>query len=134
MSEGLGTNPSAEESGGSARSRRRNSNSYTQERPANTVPGLEHLMLIPGSRSPALDLKKAKEAIQGKIQSEQRHGYEAAALLNGGLTQTSSTSVGLSQQGVRPTPPTMPDQTSDEFELNGTFSTMLYEAALAQYK
>ena len=60
----------------------------------------------------------------------------AATLLNEAESQTAST-VGRSQQiggSTHPTPPTMPDRTSDNFIFNGTFNLLLYEAAVAQYK
>ena len=106
-------------------------NYYNTERPRNTVVGLVNLTLISHSRTPGLDLKKVKEAIQSKVKQEARDGFLAVALLDGGLTQTMPSS-GLSQQGGRPTLPTRPDKTSDEFKLNGTFSTMLYDAGGVQ--
>ena len=79
MPEGSGTSSGAEEGGRSGRSG--GNNNYDVRRPRNTVSGMEDLTLIKDSRTPALDLKKIKEAIQSKIKREEKDGYEAAALL-----------------------------------------------------
>ena len=133
MPEESGANSDGEQSGENARSQRRNNNYYgfNTQRPRNSVEGLEELTLIKKSKTPALDLKKVKEAIQSKVKQEARDGFLAAALLDGGLTQITSSSRS-SQQGGRSTPLTRPDKTSDEFKLNGTFSTMLYDAGGVQ--
>ena len=63
MPDALGTTPDTKKSGENARSGRTNSYYYKQERPRNNIGGLEELTLIKRSRTPALDLKKAKEAL-----------------------------------------------------------------------
>ena len=135
MPNGSGTSPT-EKSGENARSAGTNNYYNKPERPRNNIGGLEELTLIKRSRTPALDLKKAREALQSKIQREEKDGYVAATLLNEAESQTAST-VGRSQQiggSTHPTPPTMPDRTSDNFIFNGTFNLLLYEAAVAEYK
>lgn len=94
MPDKSGTNFDVEGSGQNDRSCRTNNNYYNTERPRNTVVGLEDLTLITRSRTPALDLKKVKEGIQSEVKREERDGFVAAALLDGGLTQTASSSVG----------------------------------------
>ena len=135
MPNGSGTSPT-EKSGENARSAGTNNYYNKPERPRNNIGGLEELTLIKRSRTPALDLKKAREALQSKIQREEKDGYVAATLLNEAESQTAST-VGRSQQiggSTHPTPPTMPDRTSDNFIFNRTFNLLLYEAAVAEYK
>ena len=135
-----GTSPDAANSKGNARSHRANNKYYNTQRPRNNIGGLEELTLIKCSRTPALDLRKAKEALQNKIICEGKYGYEAATLLDEAQSQPAS-SVGPSQRSgcpTAPTAPTIPDHTSIDFVINGTFSSALYEAlvelAMLQYK
>ena len=58
------TSSNAGESGRIARFGRTNNYYYNTQRPRNNVGGLEQLMLITCSRTPVLDLKKVKEALQ----------------------------------------------------------------------
>ena len=83
MPEESGANSDAEQSGGNARPPGRNNNYYgfNTHRPRNTVEGLEELTLIKKSKTPALDLKKAKEALQNKV-TQEKDGFKAAALLD----------------------------------------------------
>ena len=127
-----GTSPDTAESGGNARSHRANNKYYNTQRPRNNIGGLEELTLIKRSRTPALDLRKVKEALQNKIKREEKDGYEAATLLDEAQSQPASL-VGPSQQSGRPTHPTwptIPDHTSNNFIINGTFNSVLYEAAV----
>ena len=92
--------------------------------------------MIKRSRTPALDLKRVREALQNKIRCEQKDGYVAATLLSEAESQTGSV-VGQSQQSggpTRPTQPTMPDHTSDEFMINDAYDSRLYNAAVLRYK
>ena len=82
MPDGSGTSPNAKRSGENARSAGTNKSYYKPERPRNNIGGLEELTLIKRSRTPALDLKKAKEALQSKIKREEKDGYVAATLLD----------------------------------------------------
>ena len=135
MPDTSGTTPDTEKSGENARSGRTNNYYYKQERPRNNIGGLEELTLIKRSRTPALDLKKAKEALENKIQCEQKDGYIAATLLSEAESQTGS--VGQSQQSggpSRPIPPSMPDHTSDDFVVNGAFNSIMYEAAVLRFQ
>ena len=59
-----GASPDASKSGGNARSHRANNNYHNAQRPRNNVGGLEELTLIKRSKTPALDLRKVKEALQ----------------------------------------------------------------------
>ena len=132
MPDGSGTSPNTEKSGENARSAGTNNYYNRPERPRNNIGGLEELTLIKRSRTPALDLRKAKEGLQNKIIREGKDGYEAAMLLDEAQSQPASL-VGPSQQSGRPTaptPPTIPDRTSDDFVINGTFNSVLYEAAV----
>ena len=72
MPDTSGTSPDAGESGENARSGRTNNYYYKQERPRNNIGGLEELTLIKRSRTPALDLKRVKEALQNKIRPQKR--------------------------------------------------------------
>ena len=92
-----GASPDAAKSGGNARSHRANNKYYDTQRPRNNIGGLEELTLIKRSRTPALDLKRAREALQNKIRCEQKDGYVAATLLSEAESQTGSV-VGQSQQ------------------------------------
>ena len=88
--------------------------------------------MIPHSRTPALDLKKVKEALQSKIKREEKHGYVAMALLDEAQSQTGS-SVRPFQQSAYPTPPagpTISDHTADNFIIDRTFNSSLYEAVV----
>ena len=132
MPDGSGTSPKAKKSGENARSTGTNNYYYKPERPRNNIGGLEELTLIKCSRTPALDLRKAKEALQNKIIRDGKDGYQAAMLLDEAQSQPASL-VGPSQQSGRstaPTAPTIPDHTSDDFVINGTFNSALYEAAV----
>ena len=123
MPDTSGTTPDTEKSGENARSGRTNSYYCKQERPRNNIGGLEELTLIKRSKSPALDLKKAREALQSKIKREEKDGYVAAMLLNEAQSQTAS-SVGL-KQSRRPTPcaqPTILDHAANNYVTNGTFN------------
>ena len=100
MPDASGTTPDTEKSGENARSGRTNSYYYKQERPRNNIGGLEELTLIKRSRTPALDLKRVREALQNKIRCEQKDGYVAATLLSEAESQTGSV-VGQSQQSGR---------------------------------
>ena len=100
MPNGSGTSPNAGESGENARSGGTNNYYYKPERSRNNIGGLEELTLIKRSRTPALDLKKAKEALQSKIQREEKDDYVAATLLNEAQSQAALT-VGQSQQSGR---------------------------------
>ena len=136
MPDTSGTSPDARESGENACSERTNNYYYKQERPRNNIGGLEELTLIKRSRTPALDLKRVREALQNKIQCEQKDGYVAATLLSEAESQTGSM-VGQSQQSggpTRPTQPTMPDHTSDNFVINGTFNSLAYKAAVLRFQ
>ena len=120
MPEGSGTSSGTEEGGRSGRSG--GNNNYDVRRPRNTVSGMEDLTLIKDSRTPALDLKKVKEAIQSKIKREEKDGYEAAALL--GETAKSQPSslpslVESSRSKARPAKPIGPDPKSDDFNIDG---------------
>ena len=98
---------------------------------------MEELTLIKRSRTPALDLKRVKEELQNKIIREQKDGYEAATLLDEAQSQTASLSlVGQNQSGppTRPIQPTIPDHTSDNFKINGTFNLLAYEAAVLRFQ
>ena len=135
MPEESGTSPNTKQSGRNDRSRRTNNNYYefNTERPQNTVSGFENLTLITRSRTPALDLKKVKEALQNKVKREEKDGFEAAALLDGLQTQTAPSS-GVLSQSVRPTRPahpTMPDHASDDYKINRTFNVILHKAAVS---
>ena len=66
MPDGSSRSPDAGESGENARSGGTNNYYYKPERPRNNIGGLEELTLIKRSRTPALDLKKVKEALQNK--------------------------------------------------------------------
>ena len=99
MSDASGTNSDTGGSGQNTHSRETNNNYYNNNRPRNAVVGMENLTLITCSRTPALNLKKVKEVIQYKVIQEARDGFLAAALLNGGLTQTASLSE-LSQDRI----------------------------------
>ena len=90
MPDTSGTTPDTEKSGEDARSGRTNSYYYKQERPRNNIGGLEELTLIKRSRTPALDLKKVKEALQNKIKRKEKDGYEAATQLSEAQSQTAS--------------------------------------------
>ena len=132
MPDESGTSPDAAESGGNARSHRANNNYYNTQRPRNNISGLEELTLIKRSKTPALDLRKVKEALQNKIIRDGKDGYQAAMLLDEAQSQPASL-MGPSLQSGRataPTPPTIPDHTSDDFVINGTFNLVLYEAAV----
>ena len=136
MPDTSGTTPDTEKSGDNARWGRTNNYYYKQERPRNNIGGLEELTLIKRSRTPALDLKRVREALQNKIRCEQKDGYVAATLLSEAESQTGSV-VGQSQQSggpTRPTQPTMPDHTSEEFMISDTYDSCLYDAALLRYK
>ena len=98
------TSPDAANSEGNARSHRANNKYYDTQRPRNNISGLEELTLMKGSRTPALDLRKAKEALQNKIIHDGKDGYQAAMLLDEAQSQMAS-SVGLFQQSTSPTPP-----------------------------
>ena len=127
-----GTSPDAANSEGNACSHRANNKYYDTQRPRNNIGGLEELTLIKCSRTPALDLRKAKEALQNKIICEGKYGYEAAMLLDEAQSQPASL-VGPSQRSgcpTAPTAPTIPDHTSNDFVINGTFNSVLYEAAV----
>ena len=91
MPDGSDTSPNAKKSGENDRSAGTNNYYYKPERPRNNIGGLEELTSIKRSRTPALDLKKAKEALQSKIQREEKDGYVAATLLNEAESQTAST-------------------------------------------
>ena len=135
MPDTSGTSPDAERSGENARHGRTNNYYCKPERPRNNIGGLEELTLIKRSWTPALDLKKVKEALENKIQCEQKDGYIAATLLSEAESQTGS--VGQSQQSggpSRPIPPSMPDHTSDDFMVNGTFNSIMYEAAVLRFQ
>ena len=129
---GSGRSPDARESGENARSGGTNNYYYKPERPRNNIGGLEELTLIKRSRTPALDLKRVKEALQSKIKREEKDSYVAATLLDEAQSQTAS-SVGPFQQSSRPTPPaqsTIPDHTADNFIIDRTFNSSLYEAVV----
>ena len=89
--------PMSKKSGENACSAGTNNYYYKPEQPRNNIGGLEELTLIKLSRTPALDLKQVKEALQNKIQCEQKDGYVAATLLSEAESQTGSM-VGQSQQ------------------------------------
>ena len=67
-----GTSPDAVDGKGNARSHRANNKYYNTQRLRNHVGGLGQLTLITCSRTPALDLKKVKEALQNKIKREEK--------------------------------------------------------------
>ena len=136
MPDTSGTTPDTEKGGENARWGRTNNYYHKQERPRNNIGGLEELTLIKRSRTPALDLKRVREALQNKIRCDQKDGYVAATLLSEAESQTGSV-VGQSQQSggpTRPTQPTMPDHTSDNFVINGTFNSLAYEAAVLRFQ
>ena len=106
-----GASPDAAKSGGNARSHRANNNYHNAKRPRNNVGGLEELTLIKCSRTPALDLRKAKEALQNKIIRDGKDGYQAAMLLDEAQSQPASLTGPSLQSGraTAPTPPAIPD-------------------------